>query len=177
MESILHNVASFNELRQLLQNNFCSWYNHTLISASRREFLYPEIDDGISEYEKLFKQYIKRCCYLYLEDLGPQPQEMEVVCVTCIIDVDFDVMTQAEIEKLKYEFTEYAIYDLHLILKSIEEVSQAPTWTGNMSTLAESQVCSLNIDERKLLTKVKFIISVCTLLSSHYFFFIFFYVE
>ena len=164
---IFRKVASFNELHQLLQDNFCSWYNDALISALRRKFLYPEIDEGIIEYKNLLKQYVRRRCFLFLNDVGPQPQEMEMVPVTCIIDVDFELMSQAEIEKLKLKVIEcLTIHDCILILKSIKEVFEAPTWTGNMSTLAESQVCSLNIDERKLLTKVMFIIFICTLLLS-----------
>ena len=167
--SILSTIASFNKLRQFLQGNFCSWYNHDLISALRRKFLFPETDQDISEYKKIFKQYTGRCCFLYLEDLGPQPQEMETVLVTCKIDVDFDGMSQAEIEKLKYEFTEciIEIYDLQLMLKSVKEgctelVFRAPMWTMNISALTESQICCLrkngfieiSIDDRKLLTKV-----------------------
>ena len=167
--SILHKIASFNELRQFLQDNFCSWYNHAIISALRREFLFPETDQDISKYKKLFKQYVERCCFLYLEDLGPQPKEMEIVLVTCKIDVDFDVMTQAEIEKLKYEFTECVteIHDHHLMLKSVKEgctelVFRAPMWTMNISALTKSQIrclrkngfIEISIDDRKLLTKV-----------------------
>ena len=171
LESILCKIASFNELRQFVQNKLCSWYNHAIIAALRREFLFPETDEGISEYKKLFKQYVGRFCFLYLEDLGPQPQEVEIVLVTCKIDVDFKDMTQAKIDMLKYEFTECVteICDHHLMLKNVQDgctelVFRAPIWAMNISTLTESQVCCLrkngfieiSINDRKLLSKVIF---------------------
>ncbi len=34
-------VTSFSKLFDYLQNNFCSWFNYSLISAIREEFLFP----------------------------------------------------------------------------------------------------------------------------------------
>ena len=163
-------IASFNKLRQFLQNNFCSWYNYAMISALREEFLFlPENDTTLNEYQTLFMQYVDRCCFIYLEDLGPQPQEVKTVRVTCKINVDFEEISYHQIQKLKLVFIDCLnqLSRYNLILKQVKDgctelVFQAPTWLKSIDALEKSQVCYLlengfievTIDDRKLLSQV-----------------------
>ena len=104
-EILIRDVTSFSELSDYLQNNFCSWFNYSLISAIREEFLFSNKNDpSLVRYEHFFQQYINRRCFLFVDDFGPQPSHIESVEITCKIDVDFDAITFDQIQKLKLVF-------------------------------------------------------------------------
>ena len=44
-EILIRDVTSFSELSDYLQNNFCSWFNYSLIFAIREEFLFSNKND------------------------------------------------------------------------------------------------------------------------------------
>ena len=104
---LLCDAISFNDLIEFLQNNFCSWFNYSLISAIREEVLFPyEDDEALQKYERFFRQYVNRRCFLFVDDFGPQPSHIESVEITCKIDVDFDAITNDQIQHLKLVFIE-----------------------------------------------------------------------
>ncbi len=104
---LLCDAISFNDLIEFLQNNFCSWFNYSLISAIREEVLFPyEDDQALQRYECFFRQYVNRRCFLFVDDFGPQPSHIESVEITCKIDVDFHTITYDQIKELKLVFME-----------------------------------------------------------------------
>ena len=123
---LLHDITSFSELSFFLQNNFCSWFNYSLISAIRKEFLFPRKDDdqALLRYEHLFQQYVNRQCFLFVDDFGPQPSHIESTEITCKIDVDFKTITHDQIQRLKLVFMkcwEEIIPHQFLNLKNVQE--------------------------------------------------------
>ena len=102
---LLCDAISFNDLVEFLQNNFCSWFNYSLISEIREEFLFSYDDDqALHKYEILFQKYVNRRCFLFVDDFGPQPSHIESVEITCKIDVDFDAITYDQIQQAKLVF-------------------------------------------------------------------------
>ena len=144
----LEKISQCSSLSQYLQTNYCSWYNYELLSALRKRFLFSQLEDDESlvDYELLFKKYVKRRCFLYSDDLGPQP-EIETVSVTCKIDVDFAVITDDRIKELKLLFVESLqnlLSSYILTLKHVKEgctelVFRAPTWIKYIPTLTPGQ--------------------------------------
>ena len=129
-------ITNFDMLQEFLQKNYCSWYNYTIISTIRKEYLHSEEADGqLNDYEALFQRYVQRRCFLYLEELGPQPQDVKTETVTCKIDISFDEITHEQIEKFKLLFIQYLSPQLsryNLTLKHVDEgctelVFRAPT--------------------------------------------------
>ncbi|XP_064398871.1 uncharacterized protein LOC135345380 isoform X3 [Halichondria panicea] len=122
---LFRDVTSFSELSVFLQNNFCSWFNYSLISVMREEFLFPyENDQALLRYEHLFRQYVNRRCFLFVDDFGPQPSHIESVEITCKIDVDFQTITFDQIQKLELVFMkcwEQIIPHQVLNLKNVRE--------------------------------------------------------
>ena len=184
LEDLFDKITSFKKLRQFLQDNFCSWYNHDIVSDIRKRFLFlPEKDEGLNDYKKFFSQFCGRSCFLYLEDLGPQPRNVEMVQVTCKIDVNFEEMSQTLIEKLKYEFNkcirETSTSRHYVMVKQVREgctelIFQAPLWIKNIPTLTESRVSCLKqngfieikIGNRNLLSEVN---NVCMIVYLYVF--------
>ncbi|XP_064398903.1 uncharacterized protein LOC135345408 isoform X2 [Halichondria panicea] len=101
-------VTSFSKLSDFLQNNFCSWFNYSLISAIREKFLFPNCndDEDLQSYERFFQQYVNRRCFLFVDDFGPEPSHIESMEITCKIDVDFDAISYDQIQELKLVFIE-----------------------------------------------------------------------
>ncbi len=101
-EILLRDITSFRELSDFLQNNFCSWFNYSLISVIREEFLFPyEDDQALQRYERSFRQCVNRRCFLYVDDFGPQPSHIPSVEITCKIDDDFQTITYDQIQRLE----------------------------------------------------------------------------
>ena len=52
---LFRDVTSFSELSDFLQNNVCSWFNYSLISTIKEEFLFPvkENDPSFTEIQGL----------------------------------------------------------------------------------------------------------------------------
>ena len=104
---LLCDAISFNDLIEFLQNNFCSWFNYSLISEIRKENLFPyEDNEALHKYERLFQQYVNRRCFLFVDDFGPEPSHIESVEITCKVDVDFHTITYDQIQELKLVFIE-----------------------------------------------------------------------
>ncbi len=102
---LFRDVTSFSELSVFLQNNFCSWFNYSLISVMREEFLFPyKNDQALLRYEHFFQQYVNRRCFLFVDDFGPQPSHIQSVEITCKIDVDFQTITYDQIQQLELVF-------------------------------------------------------------------------
>ncbi len=101
-------VTSFSNLSNFLQNNFCSWFNYSLISAIREKFLFPNCndDEDLQSYERLFQKYVNRRCFLFVNDFGPQPPHIKSMEITCKVDVDFHTITYDQIQELKLVFIE-----------------------------------------------------------------------
>ena len=118
-------VTSFSDLSVFLQNNFCSWFNYSLISVMREEFLFPyENDRALLRYEHLFRQYVNRRCFLFVDDFGPEPSHIQSVEITCKIDVDFQTITYDQIQQLELVFMkcwEQIIPHQVLNLKNVRE--------------------------------------------------------
>ena len=144
----LEKISQYSGLSQYLQNNYCSWYNYRLLSALRKRFLFYQLEDDKSlvDYEFLFKAYVKRRCFLYTDDLGPQSQ-IKTVSVTCKIDVDFTDITVDQIEELKLLFikclqsllSSYILTLKHVKKGCTELVFRAPTWIKYIPTLTPEQ--------------------------------------
>ncbi|XP_064398878.1 uncharacterized protein LOC135345382 isoform X2 [Halichondria panicea] len=122
---LFRDVTSFRDLSVFLQNNFCSWFNYSLISVMREEFLFPyENDQALLRYEHLFRQYVNRRCFLFVDDFGPQPSHIQSVEITCKIDVDFQTITYDQIQQLELVFMkcwEQIIPHQVLNLKNVRE--------------------------------------------------------
>ena len=114
---LFRDVISFSQLREFLLKDFCSWFNYSLISAIREEFLFPHKDDeALQSYERLFRQYVNRRCFLFVDDFGPQPSHIESVEITCMIDDDFLIITNDQIKELELVFMNFWEQELHQVL-------------------------------------------------------------
>ena len=124
-------ITDFDELKTFLQKNYCSWYNYTIISAIRKEYLLPkdseEADQQLLNYECLFQQYVQRRCFLYLDELGPQSQDVKTETVTCKIDVSFNEITHEQIQKFKLLFIRYLSPQLTLYNVTLKHVQEGCT--------------------------------------------------
>ena len=168
----LKRIMQFNGLRRFLQNNVCSWFNYQIIVALRKEYLFKEgmVDERLLQYENLFRQYVRKRCFLYLEDLGPQPQDVATVPVVCKIDGDLYDLTFDLIKHWKLIFVQCLNQVLSMysvILRRVQEGCielefQAPAELKYITTLTTEQVDYLRenqfievvIDGCKLLSKV-----------------------
>ncbi len=150
-EILFRDVTSFSELSDFIQNNFCSWFNYSLISAIRKEFLFPCKDDdqALLSYERLFQQFVNRRCFLFVKDFGPEPSHIESMEITCKIDVDFDAITYDQIQQLKLVFMkcwEQLLPHQVLNLKHVREgctelVFRVPAYLSNVySQLSPEQM-------------------------------------
>ena len=156
-----------------MQENYCSWYNYELLSALRKRFLFSQLEDDKSlvDYELLFKEYVKRRCFLYSDDLGPQPQ-IETVSVTCKIDVDFAIITDDQIKELRLLFIEclqsllssYTFTLKHVKKGCTELVFRAPTWIikyiptltpEQAQLLRENKFIEVTVGDRNILSLSK----------------------
>ncbi len=185
---LFHDITSFSELSGFLQNNFCSWFNYSLISAIRKEFLFPCKDDdqALLSYERLFQQYVNRQCFLFVDDFGPQPSHIESVEITCKIDVDFKTITHDQIHHLKLVFMkcwEQIIPHQFLNLKNVQEgctelVFRVPAYfrhvysqltAKQMHHLKENAFIEVKIGQKIMLKVITRFMSSCLLhrLISH----------
>ena len=124
-------ITDFDELKLFLQKNYCSWYNYTIISAIRKEYLLPkdseEVDQQLLNYECFFQRYVQRRCFLYLDELGPQSQDVKTETVTCKIDVSFNEITHEQIEKFKLMFIRCLSPQLTLYNVTLKHVQEGCT--------------------------------------------------
>ena len=154
-------VKNFKKLQTLLANNYCSWFNYSIIQRLREQFLFdlPEKDKSLVEYTKQYNQYTKRRCFLHLEDVDSHPKEVQTVEVICKIDnVDFETVTDVEIDGIKLAFIEcLQMMDLsqyHLTLKHVEDgciilVIRAPACLRCITALTPLQVTQLRTNKYK----------------------------
>ena len=127
----IEKIANFDMLWLFLQKNYCSWYNYAIISAIRKEYLLPkdseEADQQLLNYECLFQRYVQRRCFLYLDELGPQPQDVKTETVTCKIDVSFNEITHEQIKKFKLLFIQCLSPQLNLYNVTLKHVREGCT--------------------------------------------------
>ena len=140
----LENVETFQELRDYLHCNYCSWFNYDLIKCLREKFLFVcTQDQHLSDYEADFKRYVHNRCFLCLHDVGPSPDNH--VEVKCKVDEEFTKMSGELIRHLKLQFTKIiGISDYHLTFKEARDgctelFFRAPTYIQNLKRLSRFQ--------------------------------------
>ena len=138
-------VENFRQLTSYLQKNYCSWYNYELIKRLRKKFLFKFTEDELmTEYEHLFEEYVRRRCYLFLDDVGPNSTNR--IEVMCKVDIQFTEISQDLIGHLKLEFsTIIGISKYHLTFKEAREgctelLFRAPTFIKKLTKLSAYQV-------------------------------------
>ena len=170
----LRAITQFEELCELLQNSYCSWFNYKLISVLRKCFLSTEqsgIDEDLLKYESLLGSLIERCSFVNIaeDDLGSHPQS-GIIEICCKVDINFDKLTIKEVEALRLvlvECLEKSLTEYSLTLKSVREgctelVFRATEYLKRITKLSPYQIywlrkkgfLEVTIDDLKLLSKV-----------------------
>ena len=160
-DGVLDNVTNFEDFQKFLENNYCSWFNFSIVSDLRKQFLFslPEEDKSLVEYTKHFNQYIKRRCFIYLEDVGSQPKDVQTVELICKVDnIDLETVTITQLHKVKQAVIEcfQFLSEYNLTLKHVREgcikvVFRAPACLRSITTLTPLQVTQLRTSMYKFL--------------------------
>ena len=157
----LEKITQYKKLREFLEDNYCSWFNYKIIEVFRKRYLFGREtkDTGLLEYQNTFSNYIKRRCFLYVDDFGPRPHDVGMVQVLCKVDIDFEVITDHQIELVKLSFVNclnYVLlesYSLQLTEYNVtlervdngctELIFRAPAYLESFTDLTLPQACCL----------------------------------
>ena len=148
----LSSVQDFPSLSIFLNNRYCTWYNYKLLLLLRKKFLYSSTDSStedfeMNKYESAFKDFVYRACFLYLNNVGDTPEYQTVVI--CKVDIDFNKISQLQIEDLWNVFTDIiGLSKYHLMFNEArkgctEIVFRAPHYITELKILSAFQLRSL----------------------------------
>ena len=157
----LDKITQYDQLREFLEDNYCSWFNYTIIVVLRKKYLFKggSTDESLLEYQETFLHYIKRRCFLYDDDFGPKPHKIQMVQALCKIDIDFDLITYHQVELVRLSFVKclnhvllkshpYQLSEYNVTLKHVHDgctelAFRAPEYLENFTVLTLQQVCYL----------------------------------
>ena len=121
--SVIENTKDYEQLEDVLTQNFCSWFNYDIILEIRKKYLFQDADDDstLQNYEEKFTFYCKRRCYESSTHFFPKP-DADLKSLVFKIDKHFSECKLHQIHKIRYKVAsiiscpEYAIY-----VKSVKE--------------------------------------------------------
>ena len=146
----LREVKTFEDLRTYLHKNYCSWYNYEIIEELRKEFLFDDVeeDNKMNKYEERCKYFVNRRCFLYLNDVGPNPGDQTQV--VCKVEIDFQELHPKQIKKMQLLVMGYLdVPKYSITLKQVREgctelVFRAPACLEELKELTPHQIQELS---------------------------------
>ena len=174
ISGVLSSVQDFTSLSLFLQERYCTWYDYGLLLRLRKKFIYALTEDlKIKEYESAFEDFVYRTCFLYLNNVGETPRYQTVVI--CKVDIDFNKISQPQIDHLTHVFTKIiGLSKYHLLFNEVrkgctEIVFRAPHYITELKILSafqsrslrEHDIIAVKIGDRYLFRHDYDLISTC----------------
>ena len=153
-DKCLDKITGYEKLCQFLQDNYCSWFNYEIIETLRKKYLFSDGgsgDEKLLNYKHKFLQYVGRRCFIYVDDFGTPPQEIETVKISFKMDIDIDEITYEQISSARLLFitclksSSSQLSKYILTLKNLQEgctklVFRAPEYVENIPALTQQQI-------------------------------------
>ena len=164
--SCIRETKDYEELEDVLCQNFCSWFNYAIIKEIRKKYLFQDtnLDSALQIYEEKFSHYCRRRCFESPESFHPKPVSTNMKSLVFKIDKDFHECTLDQIPKIRNTVAsvincpEYAVY-----VKSVKEgcvevycyilpqVALSHLNQEQISQLKKSGIFSFKIEGRELM--------------------------
>ena len=92
-------LQTYDQLQKYLENNFCSWFNISLIESLRRVLLNHQEDSKVTDYNEHIQQYLMRCCFKQTRcDEHQHQHNPEIVCAAF---TDFREVNEKQIRQFE----------------------------------------------------------------------------
>ena len=161
------NANDYEQLEDVLCDNYCSWFNYYILKELRSKFLTEdsEIDEGLQKYEEKFSSYCNHRCFESPQYFHPKPVNEEMKTLVFKVEQNFHEFTQNQVHHIKgivasvINCPRYAVY-----VKSVQEgcvevscyILQQFAVINHLSqdqisTLKDVNIVSLKISDKELI--------------------------
>ena len=97
----IRDLQTYDELQKYLENNFCSWFNISLIANLRKVLQNYQNDLAVTAFSKQVSQYLIQCCFKQVVCEDHQlPDSTEIVCS---VFTDFKEVHERQIREFEHQ--------------------------------------------------------------------------
>ena len=164
----IKDTTNYEELEDILCQNYCSWFNYDVLKEIREKFLFDDAneDDALKCYEDEFFSYCKRRCFESPLKLHPEPDSPHMKSLVFKIDEHFESCTLEKVDHMTttvariVNIPHYAIYVKSVregcievscyVLPQYAEIHQLDE--KQMSELRTHKITSFKIENREILS-------------------------